>query len=244
MKNKTKYILQRILGFQNYLKIFSRFKIATLKRDKMERDFFVFMDLLESPQNILDLGANIGVMTVHLAERFPDTTIHAVEPLEPNMNVLLHAIQKRNITNVLTYQIALGDEETTIEMVLPKDGETRLHGLSHVIHESINEWNEGERYKVKCTTIDQLFQNIDVQGIKIDVENFEFFVLSGAKELLKKSKPIVYAELWDNENRVNCFQLMRQLAYEICYVNNKKVVLWEENTNTQNFIFRPKKISS
>jgi FkbM family methyltransferase len=244
MKNKTKYVLQRILGFQNYLKIFSRFKIATLKRDKMERDFFAFMDMLHAPKNILDLGGNIGVMTVHLAERFPEARIHAIEPLEPNMNVLLHTIQKRNITNVLTYQIALGNEEGLIEMVLPTDGETRLHGLSHVIHESINEWNEGEKFKVPCTTIDKLFGSIEVQGIKIDVENFEYFVLCGGQELLKKSQPIVYAELWDNENRRNCFKLMRQLNYEICYVNNKTVLPWDENANTQNFIFRPAKIKS
>ena len=89
MKNKTKYILQRILGFDRYLRIFSRFKIATLKNDKNERDFFAFMDLLENPKHILDLGGNIGVMTVHLAARFPEAKIHAVEPLQPNMYVFV-----------------------------------------------------------------------------------------------------------------------------------------------------------
>lgn len=237
MKNKTKYILQRILGFNNYLKIFSRFKIATLKSDKNEKDFFVFMDLLQNPLNILDLGANIGVMSVHLAERFPDATIHAVEPLQPNMDVLKYTIEKSKVQNVKTYQTALGDEVCTLQMVLPKDGETRLHGLSHVIHDSIDEWNDGEKFDVPCTTVDLLFGHLEVQGIKIDVENFEFFVLNGAQSLLKRCKPVVYAELWDNENRQKCFTLMQELGYEIHCVVDEQLSPWSSKIETQNFVF-------
>lgn len=240
MKNKTKYILQRILGFNNYLKIFSRFKIATLKNDKNEKDFFAFMDLLQNPQNILDLGANIGVMSVHLAERFPNASVHAVEPLQTNMDVLKYTIKKSKLQNVKTYQTALGDEVCTLQMVLPKDGETRLHGLSHVLHDSIEEWNEGDKFDVPCTTVDLLFGHLDVQGIKIDVENFEFYVLNGAKDLLNRCKPVVYAELWDNENRQKCFALMRELGYSIHCVIDGQVVNWDKSIITQNFVFQAK----
>jgi FkbM family methyltransferase len=237
MKNKTKYILQRILGFDRYLRIFSRFKIATLKNDKKERDFFAFMDLLEKPKNVLDLGANIGVMTVHLAERFPNAKIHAVEPLQPNMEVLKYTVEKSNVLNVIPYQTALGEKECMLEMVLPKDGATRLHGLSHVIHDSIEAWNDGERFTVPCTTVDLLFGALDIQGIKIDVENFEYFVFLGAKKLLSRCRPIVYAELWENENRQHCFKLMHDLGYEIYCVVDQQVRLWKPEIETQNFIF-------
>jgi len=237
MKNKTKYILQRILGFDRYLRVFSRFKIATLKSDKKERDFFAFMDLLEDPKHILDLGANIGVMTVHLAERFPHAKIHAVEPLQPNMAVLKYTVEKSKVRNVIPYQTALGDKECTLEMVLPKDGATRLHGLSHVLHDSIETWNEGERFTVPCTTVDLLFSHLDIQGVKIDVENFEFFVLQGAQAMLQRCKPIVYAELWDNDNRKNCFQLMQDLGYKIYCVVDQNVRPWKPEIETQNFIF-------
>lgn len=237
MKNKTKYFLQRILGFNTYLKIFSRFKIATLKNDKNEKDFFVFMDLLDNPEHILDLGANIGVMSVHLAARFPNATIHAVEPLQTNMDVLKYSLEKSKVQNVKTYQTALGDEVCTLQMVLPKDGETKLHGLSHVLHASIEDWNVGDQFEVPCTTVDVLFGQLDVQGVKIDVENFEYFVLNGAKSLLERCKPVVYAELWDNENRYKCFNLMRDLGYEIHCVLDEKLSKWNEEISTQNFIF-------
>lgn len=239
MKNKTKYLLQRILGFERYLRIFSRFKIATLKNDKNERDFFAFMATLKNPSNILDIGANIGVMTVHLAEKFPEAKIHAIEPLKPNMDVLKYTVEKRKLRNVITYQTALGDKQCSLEMVMPKDGETRLHGLSHVIHDSIQEWNNGQRFEVSCDTVDNLFGQLDIQGIKIDVENFEYFVLKGAENLIKRSKPVIYAELWDNDNRTKCFELMQNLNYGIFCVQDQIITPWNLGIQTQNFIFKP-----
>jgi FkbM family methyltransferase len=156
------------------------------------------------------------------------------------MDVLKYTIEKSKVQNVKTYQTALGDEVCTLQMVLPKDGETRLHGLSHVLHDSIEEWNEGDKFDVPCTTVDLLFGHLDVQGIKIDVENFEYFVLNGAKSLLKRSKPIVYAELWDNENRQKCFALMREFGYSIHSVIDGQVVCWNESITTQNFVFQMK----
>lgn len=42
MKNFTKYILQKLLGFRNYLFVFCLFKIKTLHSDKNEKDFLYF----------------------------------------------------------------------------------------------------------------------------------------------------------------------------------------------------------
>ena len=196
------------------------------------------MNLLNKPKNILDIGANIGVMTVHLAERFPGATIHAVEPLKPNLDALKYSLSKRNLNNFRIYETALGDQICNLEMVMPEDGNTRLHGLSHVVHESIDQWNKGTIYQVPCTTLDHLFPNLEVQGIKIDVENFEFFVLKGAQQLISRCHPLIYAELWDNENRSNCFDLMKSYNYKILCVSNDQIVEWDPEIETQNFIFQ------
>jgi hypothetical protein len=79
-----------------------------------------------------------------------------------------------------------------------------------------------------------------ISAIKIDVENFEFFVLDGAKALLIKNKPIVYAELWENENRDKCFDLFKTLNYATFIVDDNKMVKFEITKHkTQNFIFLP-----
>ena len=85
--------------------------------------------------------------------------------------------------------------------------------------------------------------DLPVSAIKMDVENFEYYVLEGAKETLEKHKPIVYCELWENENREKCFELMKGLDYDIKILHKKKLVDFDNIIHqTQCFFFIPKKI--
>ena len=43
----------------------------------------------------------------------------------------------------------------------------------------------------------------------MDVENFEIHVLKGATHLIERCKPLIYIELWDNENRKACMQFLK-----------------------------------
>jgi 2-polyprenyl-3-methyl-5-hydroxy-6-metoxy-1,4-benzoquinol methylase len=81
VKTTFKYLLQRLLGLEGYLYVFSVFKINTLRYDKKENQFFFFMDQLPEKGTVLDVGANIGIMSVPLAKRFPQTQVIAIEPI-------------------------------------------------------------------------------------------------------------------------------------------------------------------
>lgn len=240
MKNKTKYILQKILGFERYLYLFSHFKIRTLKRDKNERDFFHFLELLdENGGDLVDIGANIGIMTYYLSTRFPKCIVHSIEPIPVNFGILKRIKDRFQLSNVQLYPIALGQKPGILKMVMPYNGKTKMQGLSHVKHESISEWNEGDEFDVPVKTLDELFLGENIQGIKIDIENFEYFAFLGGRELLIKSKPIIYAELWNNDNRKSSFELLTSIGYEIYVIENGKMVLFDENKHTtQNFIFK------
>jgi FkbM family methyltransferase len=241
VKNKVKYLLQKILGYENYLLIFAHYKIVSLERDKKEGDFFYFMDLLKNPACILDLGANIGVMTTHLSNRFKTAKIYAVEPMPSNLKILHRIVKRYKLINVSVLDVALGNKTEKVQMVLPQNGKTKMQGLSHVVHKSIKEWNKGEQIEVPCTTLDKLFKDEMVQGIKMDVENFEFFVLEGGKKLIERSQPIIYTELWENENRLLCLHLLKELNYTPYVVNDGKLTLYvSELHRQQNFIFIPK----
>jgi hypothetical protein len=113
-----------------------------------------------------------------------------------------------------------------------------MQGLSHVKHESITEWNEGEEFQVPVNTLDNLLNGNSIQGIKIDVENFEFYALKGGKRILENNHPIIYAELWDNENRQNCLEYLKGMNYNPHVVLNDKLVPFDKNVHcSQNFIF-------
>jgi FkbM family methyltransferase len=243
MKNAVKYILHNLLGFKNYLFVFSLFKIYTLKRDRKEKDFFEFLKLIPENTAILDIGANIGIMTVHLA-MIKNSEVFSFEPMANNINAFKRIISYFKLKNVRLFEIALGNSDGEVEMVMPVISSVRMQGLSHVVHESITENNEGERFKVPLRKLDNMPEVLDngkrISAIKIDVENFEFFVLDGAKELIAKNKPVVYAELWDNENRYNCFDLFRSLNYKTYVSIDNGLVLFDPDAHIkQNFIFIP-----
>lgn len=239
MKNFVKYLLQKTLGYERYLLVFSKYKIRTLKNDSKEKDFFAFMDAINQDGAIMDVGANIGIMTYHLATRFTDRKIIAIEPMPDNFTILKQIVEKNNLTNVELVSSAVGDEKAVLKMVLPLNGKVKMQGLAHVVHDSIDEWNEGEQIDVNCERLDDIAHNSTIAGIKMDIENFEFFALKGASELLKKDKPVVYLELWENENRDKCFEFLRSLNYQAFIQTESGLIPFDPVLHKkQNFIFK------
>ena len=238
MKNGIKLILQKLLGYQNYLYVFAKFKIKTLKRDKKEGDFFHFMDSISKSGDILDVGANIGIMTYHLSKRFGDRSIYSIEPMPDNLTVLNKIINFYKLNNVSVKPLAVGNENTNLEMVLPLNGKVKMQGLAHVVQDSIDEWNEGKKFKVQAVKLDDEFKGAEIAGIKMDIENFEFFALVGGASLITKNKPTIYLELWPNENRDKCFNFLENLGYKSYVVEQEKLTLFNPSIHKkQNFIF-------
>lgn len=240
VKNIIKYILQQLLGYQRYLMVFSIWKIKTLRRDKKEGDFFQFMREIEKGEGvILDVGANIGIMSAHLSSNFPNNRILAVEPMPDNLEVLEQLQEKYNWQNVQVFAAAVGREPGTVTMILPNNGRTKMQGLSHVKCDDITEWNEGEEVEVEMTTLDEIAAGQKVLGIKMDVENYEYEALLGARELLTQHHPVLYLELWDNENRQKCFHFLKELGYSVYIVHKGSLQSFDAQIHShQNFIFK------
>lgn len=239
MKNSIKYILQKLLGYEKYLFVFSKYKIKTLKKDKKEGDFFLFLNEIKGKGDVLDVGANIGIMTYHLSKKLSNKVIYAIEPMPDNLKVLNKIINYYQLDNVKVLPYALGENSGDIEMILPVNGKVKMQGLAHVVHHSINEWNEGEKIKVVCKTLDELFDKQSVCAIKMDIENFEFFALKGGIKLLKNNYPVIYLELWDNTNRNQCFELLESLGYNAFVNHQNNLTPYNPlEHKKQNFIFK------
>lgn len=243
MKKAIIFLLQRLLGFRKYLFVFAKYKVRNLRSDRKEKDFFAFLKLLPSDGIVLDIGANIGIMTVHLAQHVKSGKVVAFEPMPDNLQTLNRIIAHYQLSNVQVEACALGDHEGTVEMVMPVEGGARRQGLSHVVHESITERNEGLKFTVPLRTLNGYdFAKADqprITGIKMDVENFEQFVLEGAKELLARHQPVLYIELWDNENRYRCFDILRSLGYGIFVNEEEQLVVFDPKRHLkQNFVFK------
>lgn len=246
MKHASKYVLQKILGIKRYLRTFARFKIKTIKKDKKESDFFLFLKEIDKTEgSIIDAGANIGVMSYHLSKAFPKDEIIAFEPLPLNLEIIHYVKKKYDLENLQILPFALGTKKEKMEMVLPKVSGVKMHGLTHMKHESISDFNEGESVEVDVIALDDWWEEnkaSNVKGIKIDVENFEYFVLKGGKELIQKNSPIIYLELWENINRDHCFEILASWGYEAFVSETDKLIPYVKDLHDhQNFIFKVKK---
>lgn len=244
MKLWIKRTLQRALGFDRYLFLFAIFTITTLRWNKRERDFIHFINMLPPEGTVLDIGANIGIMSVWLGRKLPGVSILAFEPMPQNIQTLKRVLQHYKMNNVRVISKALGNESGRVEMVMPVLDEVQMQGLSHVVHDSIESFNEGNFVSAKIIKLDECEEvktsPQPLTAIKLDVENFEYFVLEGGRKTIERHKPLIYTELWENENRDKCFVLLAKLGYHTMVLSENSLVQFEPSKHrTQNFFFVP-----
>lgn len=245
MKKLIQSLLQRILGFDRYLMWFSWFKIKTLHLDGPDRegDFIYFLKMLAENAQVLDIGANIGIMAVLMAKRCPKGKVYAYEPVPENFHALERICNFMKVKNVVLNQVALGPENGSVKMQMPEMQGVRMQGLSHIVHDSIEGYDASfEEYSVPQVVLDEVLadREFPVAAIKMDVENYEQYVLRGALKLIAADQPIIYMELWPNENRDNCLQMLEGLQYKPYVLVNDKLQVFDSQIHEQhNFFFLP-----
>jgi FkbM family methyltransferase len=241
-KSFIKRLLQKILGFDNYLFVFSIFTIKRLSWNRHEKEFTEFMNLIPDNGAILDVGANIGIMTATLARKFSSAKVYSFEPMPQNITALKRIINYFKLSNVTVFEIALGEQPGELKMVMPVINNVKMQGLSHVVEtDDATAAKEGVLFTVPVKKLDdvaELQQLPKINAIKIDVENFEYPVLKGAEALLRKHKPIVYCELWKNERRDLTLHYFKGLGYQIKVYDGHQLVNFD-NQEVTNFILVP-----
>lgn len=242
LKNTIRNWCQKILGFDEYLFLFSVAHIFGIRYLGSEKEFRYFSGMIDPSGVILDVGANIGIMTVTLALQYPGTTIVAFEPIPENVKALKRACRFYGTGNVTLFAMALGDKNAEVKMVMPVVGQSKMQGLAHVSEQDAP--TAGNTYTVTMRLMDEiepLHAFSKISAIKIDVENFEYFVLKGGEALLQKHRPIVFCELWNNDRRRQCFGLMKSLGYRAAVLVNGKLEDFTSQ-NVLNFFFLPDSI--
>jgi FkbM family methyltransferase len=243
LKDFIKSGLQKILGYDCYLFIFAVFCVMRIRIGITDKSFKYFMNIIPSEGLILDIGANIGMMSVIFASNFPESEIIAFEPIPSNIKAFKRVTKMFRLKNIILKETALGEKNGKIKMVLPVIKNSRRQGLSHVWKEGITEdWNQGELFTVSIFKLDhlnELHTGKKVAAIKVDVENYEYEVFCGAKEIIEKHQPIIYSELWDNDKRSLCIELLKGMGYDIHIVENNELKVYTDQKEI-NFIFLPK----
>jgi FkbM family methyltransferase len=128
---------------------------------------------------VLDVGANVGAVTVPLAKR----GIHVVayEALAANVEALRLAVEANHLGDFVTvHHAACWD----------RPGKLKIGG-----HSAWGAVSDGGAEEVDAVTIDSdLPKNAKISAVKIDVEGAELHVLKGMVHLLESQKPHVIFE--------------------------------------------------
>ena len=126
----------------------------------------------------LDIGANVGLWGRDLVDNF--AKVIAFEPVA----VFRECLEKNVIgDNFFISPLALGDHDTLATMIIT-EGNT---GHSHL---DPNTLGTGDVQVVKLDNLN--IENIDY--IKIDCEGYEYRVLQGAEQTVKRWRPIMVVE--------------------------------------------------
>lgn len=134
----------------------------------------------------IDIGSHVGTHTLSMSKLIgKDGQVVAFEPQIKLYSELVMNMALNGCRNVTAYRCALGDISKDIEMspsVADNEGGTGI--------------GQGGDC-AKMITLDSL--NLDnVSFIKIDVENFEYEVLKGAEQTIRKSHPVMIIEIMGN----------------------------------------------
>lgn len=241
-------MLQNILGYDNYLFVFSLYKFYSKSILGQDPEFLKFLELISENDNVLDLGANVGSMSSLLAKKAKHGRVYAFEPIPGNFNTIRRVTKFLGLTNVILINKALGNENKEISMVLPFRNNVKKHGFSHVLNEDRREPN-GEIFKVRQECLDSMaeLKRIPIAAIKIDVENHEYFVLRGALELIRNNRPVIYCELWKNEVREQVHELLNDIHYKMQILEDDSYIDYNPrlhyNQHYTDFVLAPIELS-
>jgi FkbM family methyltransferase len=125
----------------------------------------------------------------------------------------------KSFTNVEIFHAGLGNISTELILELPNDIDN-CGAFSFV--DFVGKTNEKIIEKVKVFTLDELDINPDF--IKIDTQGFEKNVLLGSIETIKKTKPVILAEVAKKGPVKELLDILQPIGYEISWASNSDKV--------------------
>lgn len=168
----------------------------------------LFVRHLDPQGAFLDIGANIGYYSLYVLPRV--ASVHAFEP-DPRALAALRANLMRH-GSAHAHGIAIGNRKGKATFALGSNSEiSHLCGPTEDAHRN----GRGEnRYTVEMTSIDRFVTNkqLQITGIKIDVEGADIEALEGGLGTLGSQFPLVLTE---SKAEQRLFDLIWPLQYKV-----------------------------
>ena len=150
--------------------------------------------LCKTDSRVLDIGANIGVTGIAIAQFAPLGKIAAIEPIPAAYDLLKINVANSRHVNLTTHNFALGSKYGEVQMQgNPDNLSGSFVSERHNIDDDFHFTEVVSQHK-----LDDIFEDLSLDRldmIKIDVEGYEIDVLEGGASVLSTYKPIVMLEM-------------------------------------------------
>lgn len=175
---------------------------------------------LNELKTIIDIGANFGMLSLQFAREFNNSKIFSVEPTDYAYKKLLRnlSINKNLSDNIKPFNIFLGSDNQKKPASIYSSWSLNSKDPQHPKH--FGEMKHTNNAQIK--TLDEFvlknkISNVDF--IKLDVDGYEYFVLKGGYNFLKKKKPPIFMELapYLYEEHGYTKEILLELIYSLNY---------------------------
>lgn len=186
--------------------------------------------IVSEGDTVIDIGANIGFYTLILAQIVGEKgRVYAVEPHPISVSLLRKNIEANNYMNVTIIEKAFSNEI--------KEGILYLN--NQLSASSLGELDEtyNKSIQIGIDTLDNFFEDIKINFIKIDVEGFEGNVIEGGKEIIENNDLKIITEInppaleSSGYGQENYLKLLKQMGFNLNYIDedNNKLIPIEVN---------------
>lgn len=199
-----------------------------------EKTIQALFDSLQSTHTgaFLDVGANVGLISLAVAEKFPQVKVYAFEPGPHQFKLIEKTIHQNQLNDhIFLFDVALSDA----------NGEAFFH-----IHQTIDASGDGfldtgragktRKIRVVTQTLDDWWVKNgkpSIGVIKCDTEGAELMVLKGGTDLITTCKPHILLEIFHTNllkypyGPENIFNWLQDKNYSL-FNSDKKLVSLNE----------------
>jgi FkbM family methyltransferase len=154
----------------------------------------------------LDVGANIGLVSLNVLSEIPDLAVFCIEPGPEQSGQLKKTVALNNLArNVKVFQLALGERKGELQFA--------VHASVHTSSDGFFDTRRAGRARaitVAVDTLDNWWRSAGrpcIKVVKIDTEGAELWVLRGAEEFMGHCRPVLFLEI--NERNIEPYPYRR-----------------------------------
>jgi FkbM family methyltransferase len=200
-----------------------------------KRELETFQKILKPGMVVVDAGANIGLYSLIAGKLIGlKGKVFSFEPSKETFKILTNNIRLNNFHNITFINEGLGDKSNE-KLILRQDtgfGDAERYLVPSnkdpdLKLENVNSVNTQE--EIIIDTLDNCLNKFNVKKIdllKIDTEGFEYYILKGAKQILRNSPELVIllectelGTLRSKTTQKDVFKILRGYDLNIFYWN-------------------------